>query len=99
MLARMKETDAQRLEVRQINGVAAQGFRTVDPYNEITIWADVKTGIPVRLEVLHLQHNRKIVFEDFEFGQMTDPLLFSTEPPEGYEIEEKIIGTPDGSGN
>ncbi|MBC8377770.1 MAG: hypothetical protein H8E62_01210 [Planctomycetes bacterium] len=92
MLSKMKESDAQRLDVCEINSVRAQGFHTVDEHNDITIWADVKTGIPVKLEVIHLKHSRKIVFEDFAFNAVFDPALFLTEPPKDYEIDERVIG-------
>jgi outer membrane lipoprotein-sorting protein len=90
MLAQMETQDTERLQVRKINGANAQGFRTVSEYNDITIWADVNTGMPVKLEIIHIGHERKIVFEDFAFDIVFDPKLFSTESPEGYETFEDL---------
>lgn len=94
MLAQMKEGDAQRLETKEIGGRRAQGFRTVNEYNDITIWADVETGLPVRLEIIHVQRERKIVFDDFLFDVAFDESLFSTDPPPGYQVHEQVIDAP-----
>ncbi len=92
MLSRMKESDAQRLDLQTVHGVRVQGFRTANSQNDITIWADVETGRPVKLEVIHPQADRKIVFEDFVFDVQYQNSLFATMPPEGYDLDIKISG-------
>ena len=91
MLTNMEDGDAEQLGLRKINGVQVEGFRTVSKYNDITIWADTETGLPVQVVIIHLQNDRKIVFEGFQFDVNFDPGLFSTDPPEGYQISEYIL--------
>ncbi len=88
MLTNMETSDAEELGVQEINGSRAKGFRTVSKYNDITIWADIETGLPVQVVIIHLQNDRKIVLEDFQFDINFDPTLFSTEPPTGYQVHE-----------
>lgn len=88
MLTNMETGNAEKLGVQTIDGVQAEGFRTVGKYNDITIWGDVETGLPVKVIIIHPQHDRKIVFDNFQFVVTFDPSLFSTNPPEGYQVNE-----------
>lgn len=92
MLAAMKKYDSEKLGVQEIDGVQAEGFRRRDPFNDITIWADLKTGLPVKVEVVHTKPDQKIVHSNFDFNVKLDPSLFSTQAPAGYEVKETITG-------
>jgi len=92
MLARMRKGGSENLGVQDIDGIKAEGFRTVDPHNDITIWADIETKLPVKLEIVHSKRNQKIVMDHFDFETKLDDSLFLTEPPEGYELNEKHEG-------
>jgi len=55
--------------------------------NEIlfTVWKDVETGLPVRIEQ---KSGRTLIMSDFEFDVVLDPNLFEMEAPEGYTLTE-----------
>lgn len=94
MLATMKESDTEILNVSNLNGVQTQAFRSVSQHNDITIWADVATGLPVKVEIIHVNRGRRIVLEDFQYDVAFDESLFSTDPPEGYQLHETTRGKP-----
>ena len=89
MLASMRENDSQKLGIQEIDGISAEGF--LDAYRDITIWADMETGLPVKIEVVHARRNGKIVLADFDFETVLDESLFSTVPPGGYDLKTKTV--------
>ncbi|MHC4927359.1 MAG: hypothetical protein ACYTER_08530, partial [Planctomycetota bacterium] len=97
MLAEIQETDAEVIETVEINGSQTQGFRSVSEHNDITIWADEMTGLPVKVEIIHLNRGRKILLEDLQFDVLFDETLFSTEPPEDYTLEKIVRGKKAGT--
>lgn len=82
------EGSIQEIGIREIDGHVAKGFRSKTEYNDITIWADVQTKLPVRLEIIHVGRGRKIIKSEFEFEMDFDEALFSTTAPEGYTVEK-----------
>jgi outer membrane lipoprotein-sorting protein len=92
MLTAMKKYDSEKLGVQDIDGIQAEGFRRRDPFNDIAIWADLKTGLPVKIEIVHTKPDQKIVDSNFDFNIKLDPSLFSTQAPAGYEINETTVG-------
>jgi outer membrane lipoprotein-sorting protein len=73
----------ESLGEKEIDGRMAQGFRAADPEgNELMIWADSQTSLPIRME----QKWRQIHYEfmDFEFDVVLDESLFSMDIPAGY---------------
>ena len=50
------------------------------------------TGLPVKIKVLHPKSEQKIVCTDFNFETEMDDSLFSTIPPEGYDLKEEVVG-------
>jgi outer membrane lipoprotein-sorting protein len=87
MLASMKKNDSQKLGIQEVDGISVEGFHSVDPYNDITIWADMGTGLPVKMEIVHSKRNRTIVLTDFDFETELDESLFLTVPPKGYDLQ------------
>ena len=65
-----------------------KGFHSKNEYNDITVWADVQTKLPVRFEVIHVGRGRKIIISEFEFDVDFNESLFSTTAPEGYTVEK-----------
>lgn len=60
---------------------------------EMTVWADAKTGLPVRIRVegaLSATRDDHSFFDwdEFAWNQPLDPGLFSLEVPEGYAVKE-----------
>jgi len=74
------------LGVREIDGREAVGFLAKHPEIEITIWADSKTGLPVRIE----QKERQALYivKNMQFDALMDDSLFSMEVPEGYKLQK-----------
>jgi hypothetical protein len=92
MLAGMRVGSAEQLGAQEIKGIQAEGFRKVDPHNDITIWADMDTGLPVRIEIIHPKRKQKIIMDQFDFETELDDSLFLTDPPEGFDVKEQVTG-------
>jgi len=78
----------QEIGIQEIDGHVTKGFRSKSEYNDITIWADINTKLPVQLEIIHVRTGRKIIISDLEFDVDFDEALFSTTAPEGYTVEK-----------
>jgi len=74
------------LGVREIDGREAVGFLAKHPLVEITVWADSKTGLPVRIESKEGQLN--VICRNMQFDAPMDDSLFSMEVPEGYKLQQ-----------
>ena len=74
------------LGTREINGREAVGFLAKHPQVEIAVWADAKTGLPVRIESKEGQLN--VICRNMEFDAPMDESLFSMEVPEGYKLQQ-----------
>jgi hypothetical protein len=73
--------------VRPMDGHTTQCIYIPGMHNEIlfTVWKDVDTGLPVRIEQ---KHGRTLIFTDFEFDVAFDPNLFEMKAPAGYTLTE-----------
>jgi len=67
---------------KEIDGQIAKGFRATGPDEELTVWADPQTALPIRMEQKWRQ--MQFVCTDFQFDIEMDESLFSMEIPEGY---------------
>jgi outer membrane lipoprotein-sorting protein len=83
-----EEGGVQEIGVQKIEDRAAKGFRSLSKFNDITVWADVQTKLPVRVEIIHVGKGRKIINSEFKFDVDFDESLFSTTAPEGYTVEK-----------
>jgi len=72
---------------KEIDGQIAKGFRATGPDGEMTVWADLETALPVRME--HKWRQMQFICTDFEFDVEMDESLFSMEIPEGYSALPK----------
>ena len=82
------EGGVQEISVKNIDGHVAKGFRSSNEINDITVWADVQTKLPVLVKVVHIGQGRTIVMSNFTFDVKLDEALFSTTDPEGYTVEK-----------
>lgn len=94
-LWRLRDGTEDDLGTDVIGGTKARGFRIVheDEYfrNEITLWAALRSGRPVRVEIasqaLKPPRDRlDFTLEDFETASDLDEGLFSLEVPPGYAL-------------
>lgn len=79
--------ETQDLGTKQINGHEAVGFLARHPKADITLWADAKTGLPVRIE--QQEGQMLVTCKNVQFDVPMDAALFSMEVPEGYS-EQKM---------
>ncbi len=73
------------LGVQQIEGREAVGFRATHPKTVIVLWADAKSGLPIRIESNEPQLN--IICKNVQFDVPIEEAMFRMEPPEGYKVE------------
>ncbi|MDH4238029.1 MAG: hypothetical protein OEW48_00560 [Phycisphaerae bacterium] len=89
----MELKDSQKvvkLGEQEIEGRKAIGFSGRGNNNqELKIWADPKTAVPIRVELRLGQ--LLVVFKNFQFDEPIDDSQVSMEVPEGYKLEEAEI--------
>lgn len=77
----------ERLDGNSVDGHPAEGFRMEVGAMEVKIWADPKSGEPVRAEYTGPGDSAThVVMSDFEVDIDLDPALFSIDVPDGYTI-------------
>ncbi len=76
----------EELGVKPMDGRKLVGFLAKHPNVEITIWADAKTGLPVRIEQNEKQ--QRAVVKNVQFDVPMDEALFSMEVPQGYKQQQ-----------
>jgi outer membrane lipoprotein-sorting protein len=99
-LSTLKAGSEERVGGKIIDGRRTTGFRITSEGAGWTIWADVTTGRPVRVEMKNEQLAKEtVVVEDFIFDADLDESLFSLTPPVGYVVVEQSfqISTTQGS--
>ena len=79
--------ERESLGEKEIDGRKVVGFHISSQPNDLIMWGDAKTGLPVRVEVtMGIEGSVKATFSDFVFNDDTDESLFSLEPPAGYTV-------------
>ena len=79
--------ETQDLGTKEIDGRAAVGFLAKHPRMEISLWADAKTGLPVRIE--QKEGQLLVICKNLQFDVPMEDSLFSMEVPAGY-TEQKM---------
>jgi|GEM_PF-401099 len=78
--------EVQELGQQDIDGQRLIGFRAKHPKAEITIWADSKTALPVRIE--QNEGQMKVICKNIQFDVPMEKSLFSMDVPEGYKLQQ-----------
>ncbi|MHC4204771.1 MAG: hypothetical protein ACYSTT_08970 [Planctomycetota bacterium] len=92
MIKRYEEKSTERLGTKKVNGKVLQGFRhSPNEHNEFTAWVDPETKLPVEVEIKHLNRGQTIFMDEFEFDFELDESAFSTDIPDGYEVENLTL--------
>ena len=81
--------DIEELGEQEIEGQKAIGFVARGPNEEVTIWADPKTALPIRVEFRVGQLFG--ILKNFKFDEPIEDYLVSMDVPEGYTLEEAEI--------
>ena len=79
---------------KEIDGRAVVGFRTHNNMLDMTVWADLQTARPVRIELYLPSYDSRGVMSNFRYDMELDPSLFSLEPPAGYTIQNMAVKMP-----
>lgn len=74
------------LGMAEMEGRKVVGFLARHPNLEVTVWADSKTGLPVRIE--HREKQLLVIVKNMQFDVPMDESLFSMEVPAGYKQQE-----------
>jgi len=92
MVKQFEQESTERLGTKKVNGKILHGFRyQQNEHNEFTVWVDPKTILPVEVEIKHLNRGQTIFMDEFEFDFELDPSAFSTDVPDGYEVENLTL--------
>jgi hypothetical protein len=92
MVKRFEQQSTERLGTKKVNGKILHGFRhRPNEHNEFTVWVDPATKLPVEVEIKHLNRGQTLFLDEFEFDFELDESAFSTDVPEGYEVENLTL--------
>ena len=88
MVRRFEQASTERLGTKEEGGKTLHGFRHApNEHNDFTVWVDPDTKLPVEIELKHPSRKQTIFMDEFEFDFDLDESDFSTEIPDGYEVE------------
>jgi hypothetical protein len=80
------EFTVEELGRQEVAGQKVIGFLAKHPEAEITIWADAKTALPVRIE--QNEGQMKVICKNIQFDVPMEKSLFSMDVPEGYKLQQ-----------
>ena len=88
-LKNMDEKSGKPIGTKEIAGTKAQGFKVTDKSGEFVVWADAKTGAPLRVEVSVRMQGAEwvIVLDQIALNVDLPESLFSVVPPPGYVVK------------
>jgi len=75
------------LGLDKINGKTVKVFHSPDKHNEFTVWVDVETSLPERIEIRQPTSKRTVIIEEFDFDVELDESLFDTTAPKDYTVD------------
>jgi uncharacterized protein (TIGR03435 family) len=92
-LRRAKAGSEEKLGEREMDGHKVCGFRMSREGLTYTIWADVRTELPVRVVVAGaaLGQGGSLVLSEFVYNEPINASLFSLTPPDGYSVQQSNI--------
>ena len=83
------DADIQDLGEKEINGQKAVGFYVKGFNNGLTIWANKKTSLPIRIEIT--EGKTSTVIKNIKFDVPLEESLVSMEVPAGYTLKDSVI--------
>lgn len=83
------EFRVQKLGEKVVDGKEAVGFLATCEGAEVTIWADAKTAVPIRIE--QKEPNLNVICKNYQFDIEMDDSLFSMDVPSGYQLQQLQI--------
>jgi len=79
----------EELGEQDMAGEKLIGFHAASPKLDVTIWADPRTALPVRIE--QMEGQLKIICRNVHFDVPMDQSLFSMDVPEGYKLQQTAL--------
>ena len=84
----MPDFTVEELGRKQLDGKEVVGFFAGHPRIDITFWADVDTGLPVRIE--HHVGTMLVTYKNMKFDLPMEEEMFSMEVPAGYTVQKPV---------
>ena len=90
VIRQLQEGQVQQLGERTIDGQKAIGFTGKGQNEEVTIWANPQTALPIRIEA-KIGQEFSFIMKNFEFNAAVDESLMSMDVPAGYTEQKAKI--------
>jgi hypothetical protein len=87
IIRQLQDGQVENLGEQMIDGRKAIGFVGRGHNEEVTIWADAQTAVPIRIEV-HIGQDLAFTMKDFEFDVEVEESLVSMDVPPGYTLKD-----------
>ena len=87
IIRQLQDGQVEQLGERVIDGQKAIGFVGRGQNEEVTIWADPETALPIRIEA-QIGQEFSFTMKNFEFNAAVDESLMSMDVPDGYTLQE-----------
>jgi outer membrane lipoprotein-sorting protein len=88
-LRRLDVSSARPLGEKLVDGQRTQGYEIIDGDATFSVWTDLATNYPVRVDIKEKDNmGRDVahVWSNIKFGDDLDPQLFSLAVPDGYKL-------------
>ncbi|UCE49499.1 MAG: hypothetical protein JSW47_05020 [Phycisphaerales bacterium] len=85
--------DVHRVEdrgVQEMGGRTTKCFQVPGENNVYTVWADIETKLPIRIELEHPKVGQTLIMTEFDFSPDFDQTQFDRIPPKGYTLSEHV---------
>jgi hypothetical protein len=87
IIGQFQDDQVEKLGEKIIDGQKAIGFRGKGQNEQVTIWADSQTAIPLRIEV-HRGQEMAFMMKNFVFDVQVEESLVSMDIPSGYILKD-----------
>ena len=90
IIGQLQDGQVEQLGERVIDGQEAIGFVGRGQNEEVRIWADPETALPIRIEA-QIGQEFSFIMKNFEFNAAVDESLVSMDVPDGYTLQKTDI--------
>ena len=87
IIRQLQDGQVEELGEQVIDGQKAIGFVGRSQNEEVRIWADPETALPIRIEA-QIGQEFSFTMKNFEFDAAVDESLVSMDVPDGYTLQE-----------
>jgi len=87
IIGQLQDGQVEQLGEKVIDGQKAVGFVGRSQNEEVRIWADPETALPIRIEA-EIGQEFSFTMKNFEFNAAVDESLVSMDVPDGYTLQE-----------